>query len=138
MIMKKIYYIIAAALSLGFLSGCVDLDMNPPSSASSENWYSDADELAISLNDLYRKAFYGIDMEFWTDRRTDDWAQRDYSYEFTNGSATSATSTFSEYWTNTYRAVSRSIRVLESIEKLGNGPEYEVLAAEAHFFRAYF
>ena len=138
MIMKKIYYIIAAALSLGFLSGCVDLDMNPPSSASSENWYSDADELAISLNDLYRKSFYGIDMEFWTDRRTDDWAQRDYSYEFTNGSATSATTAFSDYWTNTYRAVSRSIRVLESIEKLGNGPEYEVLAAEAHFFRAYF
>ena len=43
----------------------------------------------MALNDLYRKAFYGLESEFWTDRRTDDWAQRDYVYELMNGSATS-------------------------------------------------
>ena len=110
---KYINTISAALLILCFASSCVDLNMNPPSEASSENWYKNADQITMSLNDLYRKAFYGMESEYWTDRRTDDWAQRDYTYELVNGSATSATSTFETYWDNTYKAISRAIRVIE-------------------------
>ena len=134
---KYINTISAALLILCFASSCVDLNMNPPSEASSENWYKNADQITMSLNDLYRKAFYGMESEYWTDRRTDDWAQRDYTYELVNGSATSATSTFETYWDNTYKAISRAIRVIESIERLGDGDAYTSLKAEAYFFRAY-
>lgn len=134
---KYINTISAALLILCFASSCVDLNMNPPSEASSENWYKNADQITMSLNDLYRKAFYGMESEYWTDRRTDDWAQRDYTYELVNGSATSATSTFETYWDNTYKAISRAIRVIESIERLGDGDAYAALKAEAYFFRAY-
>ena len=135
--MKKAIYILAAALGLSLTASCVDLNMNPPSAASSENWYSSSDEIKMALNDLYRKAFYGLESEFWTDRRTDDWAQRDYVYELMNGSATSATATFETYWQNTYKAISRAIRVIESIEKLGDPESLSALKAEAYFFRAY-
>ena len=56
---KYINTISAALLILCFASSCVDLNMNPPSEASSENWYKNADQITMSLNDLYRKAFYG-------------------------------------------------------------------------------
>ena len=135
--MKKAIYILAAALGLSLTASCVDLNMNPPSAASSENWYSSSDEIKMALNDLYRKAFYGLESECWTDRRTDDWAQRDYVYELMNGSATSATATFETYWQNTYKAISRAIRVIESIEKLGDPESLSALKAEAYFFRAY-
>lgn len=134
---KYINTISAALLILCFASSCVDLNMNPPSEASSENWYKNADQITMSLNDLYRKAFYGMESEYWTDRRTDDWAQRDYTYELVNGSATSATPTFETYWDNTYKAISRAVRVIESIERLGDGDAYAALKAEAYFFRAY-
>lgn len=134
--MRKLIYTIATALTL---VSCVDLNMNPLSSASSENWYSDAEEIRMALNDLYRSDFYGLESEYWTDRRTDDWNQRDYCYEMTNGSTTSATTTFKTYWNNTYKAISRAIRVIESIEQKHNdATEYETLKAEAYFFRAYF
>lgn len=135
--MKKAIYILAAAFSLSFTVSCVNLNMDPPSAASSENWYSTTDEIKMALNDLYRKAFYGLECEYWTDRRTDDWAQRDYVYELLNGSGTSATSTFETYWQNTYKAISRAIRVIESIEKQGDPESLTALKAEAYFFRAY-
>lgn len=135
---KSILYIAAAALGLICASSCVDLDMNPLSSASNENWYKNADQITMALNDQYRKVFYAIECEYWTDRRTDDWAQRDYTYELVNGSWTSATKYSESFWENTYKAISRSIRVIESIEKLGNPESLASLKAEAHFFRAYF
>lgn len=58
---KYINTISAALLILCFASSCVDLNMNPPSEASSENWYKNADQITMSLNDLYRKAFYGME-----------------------------------------------------------------------------
>ena len=64
---KYINTISAALLILCFASSCVDLNMNPPSEASSENWYKNADQITMSLNDLYRKAFYGMESEYWTD-----------------------------------------------------------------------
>ena len=137
--MKKYIYIIAALLVMGAASSCADLDLNPLSSASSENWYSDANEIELALNNMYRKAFYTFETEFWTDRRTDDWAQRDQVYDFCNGSVVSTGSTYSTDWKNSFKAISRANRVIKSIEvKHKDDPSLQVFKAEAYFFRAYF
>lgn len=137
MSMKKLIYF-AFAISALTLGSCTKLDLNPLSEPSSENWYADAQQIEISLNDMYRKVFYGIETEFWTDRRTDDWAQRDQVYDLCNGATTAATSTYSTFWTNTYKPISRANRVIEAIEvKHNDDPALAALKAEAKFFRAY-
>ncbi len=136
--MKTLKYTIIALLGLGLSTACADLDLNPLSAASSENWYQNAEQITISLNDLYRLYPYGVDNEYWTDRRTDDWAQRDQVYDLCNGSNTSATGIYGSFWLNMYKAASRSIRVIESIDKLGDPDNLQTLKAEAYFFRAYF
>ena len=135
--MKKIFNIAICAAALLVSASCADLNLNPLSSASSENWYSSADEIRISLNDLYRTYLYGMHTEFWTDRRTDDWAQREQVYEICNGSLTSTTSTYINYWEYSYKGVSRCNRVIEAIENSDNEAEWAALKAEACFFRAF-
>ena len=72
--MKKIHILIYT-IALLSVTSCVNLDLNPPSAASSENWFSSPEEVRISLNDFYRSTFFVIE-EGWTlDRNTDDWAQ---------------------------------------------------------------
>lgn len=136
--MKKFRYIIAIVTALVLGSSCAKLDLNPLSQASSENWYSDADEIVISLNDLYRTYLYGMHVEYFTDRRTDDWAQRDQVYEFCNGSVTSTTSTFITYWENSYKGISRANRIIEAIDtRYADDPSMLPFKAEAAFFRAF-
>ncbi len=137
--MKKILYIIIAVITISLCNSCAKLDLNPLSEASSENWYSDPTELVISLNDFYRDYLWEVENGYWTDRRTDDWSQRDYIYELANGSAVSTWS-YNSYWTNTYKGISRANRIQESIKKLRekySESELNPLLAEALFFRAY-
>ncbi|MDD2289498.1 MAG: RagB/SusD family nutrient uptake outer membrane protein [Bacteroidales bacterium] len=137
--MKKILYILTAAIMFSLSNSCADLDLNPLSEASSENWYSDPAELVISLNDFYRDYLWEMECGFWTDRRTDDWNQRDYIYELANGSAVSTWS-YNSYWENTYKGISRANRLEESVENLRekySDSELNPLLAEALFFRAY-
>ena len=51
--MKKIHVLICM-IALLSVTSCVNLDLNPPSAASSENWFSSPEEVRISLNDFYR------------------------------------------------------------------------------------
>lgn len=141
MVRKSIY--ILCMLSALSLASCVDLDLNPPSSASSENWYSDADEITISINDFYREYLYALESDWWTDRRTDDWAQREEIYEFVVGNVTSEWSASENFWINSYKGISRVNRVVEAIDALeqaGTVAETTLtqLRAEALFFRAFF
>ena len=136
--MKQTIYMILAAAALAVSASCVKLDLTSPTQASSENWYANVQQIDISLNDSYRTAFWGIESEYWTDRRTDDWAQRDQVYDLCNGATTSATSTYNTYWTNTYKAISRSIRILEAIrDKHNDSDAFAAQKAEAYFFLAY-
>ena len=116
---------------------CANLDLNPPSSASSENWYSTADEIRISLNDFYRTYLYDMHTEYYFDRRCDDWAQRDQVYDFCNGSVTSTTSTMASYWLNSYKGISRANRIIEAIDAREDAASFTTEKAEACFFRAF-
>lgn len=55
MVRKSLYTL--AMLSILLVASCADLDLNPPSSASSGNWYSDIDEITISINDFIESIF---------------------------------------------------------------------------------
>ena len=61
--MKKIHVLICM-IALLSVTSCVNLDLNPPSAASSENWFSSPEEVRISLNDFYRSTFFVIE-EGW-------------------------------------------------------------------------
>ena len=49
------------------MTACADLDLNPLSEGSSENWYHDETEIEMALNDLWRPDFFPIDAIYWDD-----------------------------------------------------------------------
>ena len=49
------------------LNSCNDLDLNPLSQASSENWYSNETEIEMSVKGFYRDDFWPLDNEDKTD-----------------------------------------------------------------------
>lgn len=106
---------ILAILSIIFLaSACVDLDLNPLSEASSENWNSDIDEISMSINDLFKPAFWSRDAETWTDDNT----IRTALNEFTAGTLNSESGTVNNLWSNSYKAIVRANVVLLSLEEV--------------------
>lgn len=142
--MKKTLNIILSALGALTLASCADLDLNPLSAASSENWYSSPEEVKISLNDFYRSEFFPIEHGYAMDRQTDDWNQRLVSYPVSSGLIDATTTkgqvNIAKTWSYTYKNVTRANRIIESIEKLGgkySAAELDKLRAEACFFRAY-
>ncbi|MBO8444261.1 MAG: RagB/SusD family nutrient uptake outer membrane protein [Bacteroidetes bacterium] len=143
--MKKIAYIIMACMAIiTSLVSCVDLDLNPLSAASSENWYSTTEEIRISLNDFYRAEFYVVEQGWSLDRNTDDWSQRTNIYPIAAGSIDASTAksniNVAKTWSYSYKNVSRANRILSAIDRLEGKysvDELNALRAEACFFRAF-
>lgn len=138
-IFKKPYVI--GLFFTAMLFSCAELDLVPPSEGSNENWYSDQTEIEMSLNDLYRTYVWNLEVNFQTDRWTDDWAQRLVVYEYPGGAVTSEWSDSETTWMNTYKGISRANRVIESLDRVtGVLPEETInrLRGEARFFRANF
>lgn len=138
--MKKTAYISICLMGAALISSCADLDLNPLSSASSENWYSDPAEMRISLNDFYRSTFFQLEEGFWTDRRTDDWNQRTNIYDIPAGTINSSTAIYKTLWSYTYKNISRANRLCNAADRLEgkfSDSELAVLRAESRFFRAY-
>lgn len=63
-------------------NSCYELDLNPLSQGSSENWYSSETEIEMALKDGYRQDFWPKDKEEWTD---------DYVYRETNSAIVNGT-----------------------------------------------
>lgn len=138
--MKKIAYIFLILSATLQLSSCVSLDLNPPAAASSGNWYADTEEVRLSLNDLYRSYIYYLEAEYFSDRRTDDWAQRDQIYDVALGTVNSEWSAAESMWNYTYKGIVRANMVDESLDRLAataTPDEVNLLRAEARFFRAF-
>ncbi|MDR0429646.1 MAG: RagB/SusD family nutrient uptake outer membrane protein [Tannerellaceae bacterium] len=137
----KIKILLTSILFTLIPAACADLDLNPLSEASNENWYSDQTEVEMALNDLYRSYAWFLEHNFETDRWTDDWAQRQYIYDYQVGAVSSEWDKSRTMWSYSYRAISRANRVLENIYKIEETVAEEVLnrlKAEALFFRACF
>jgi SusD family. len=125
-------YILAGFTALG-LTACADLDLNPLSEGSSENWYQSETEIEMSLNDLWRADFFPIDDVAWDD----DWLNRNGSNEITFGTMTSQSGTTKARWSALYKAITRAIKILDALEsgKAGKVAEAKVkqYEGEAYF-----
>lgn len=123
------------------LFSCEELDLNPLSEGSSENWYSDETEIQLSLNDLYRTYLWSFEENYATERMTDNWSQRQAVHVFSAGSINSEWSTSADLWSDTYKGITRANTIINSLANAnGNVSEIKIkqFNAEAHFFRAIF
>lgn len=143
--MKKLHILVCLAALMAGSTSCVNLDLNPPSAASSESWYSNPDEIRMSLNDFYRSTFFNVESTWNLDRNTDDWSQRNNIYAVPGGflsASSTKTAGFNHLttWSYTYKNVSRANRLLANCDRLAGSyseSSLNVLRAEARFFRAY-
>ena len=120
---------------LYFITACGTLDLNPLSDGSSETWNSNAEEIEMSLNGLYKDAFWMQDLDEWTD----DWVYRDATTAITGATINGETDFVKTWWTNTYKAIARANIVVQSVDRAANvlsQAQIERYAAEARFIRA--
>lgn len=118
------FKITALGVATIMLASCADLDIQPLSTGTSDNWFRDETEISMSINDLWQPSFFPIDDDDWSD----DMLNRDGSNEFTVGTVTSQSSTCSSRWATEYKAISRSFKILESLNSLkGSGISEEKL-----------
>ncbi len=128
---SKFIYVVVSL----FLFSCQKLDLNPLSQGSSETWNSDADELTMSINDLYREALWVNDLDDWTD----DWIFRDGLTDITNATINGQSGFVVSGWQNTYKAIARANTILEGMDRVANTlseSQINGYKAEARFVRA--
>lgn len=118
------------------LNSCYDLDLNPLSQGSSENWYSSETEIEMALKDGYRHDFWPVDKEEWTD----DYTYRETNSDIVNGTLNGQNGDVTNMWAKQYKAIARANTILANMEKaLSMGiPQNKIdrYTAEAHFLRA--
>lgn len=104
-------YLLTGVMALT-VTACADLDLNPLSEGSSENWYHDETEIEMALNDLWRPDFFPIDGIDWDD----DLLNRNGSNELTLGTMTSQSGTVSGRWTALYKGIARASKVVYALD----------------------
>ena len=133
--MKHILLTATVGCCIG-LSSCIDLDRNPLSSASSENWYSSETEIEMSIKDFYRQDFWPTDNESWTD----DFIYRETPSDIVKGTLNGQTGDVTTLWSNQYKSIGRANTILANMDKAAEmGISEEKLTqyeAEAYFQRA--
>ena len=134
--MKQIKFSICTA-SLFMLMSCVDLNLNPLSEGSSENWYSSQAEIEMSLNDFYRTDFFPIDDMKWGD----DVTARNETSAVNNGTLTSEDGTIAKRWENYYKGIARALRIINNMDRArAMGVSEKDIAqyeGEAYFYLGY-
>lgn len=133
MIMKFKLYITCASLFL--VAACAKLDLNPLSDGSSETWNSTAEEIEMSLNGLYKDAFWPQDGDDWTD----DFLYRDVTTPITGATLNGETNFVGEWWKNTYKVIARANTVVHSVSRAGDKlspTQINRYSGEARFVRA--
>ena len=132
--MRKYSIIILFGLILSV--SCTDLDLNPLSEGSSENWYSTAEEIEMSLNGLFDLNLWQMDMTDETkmfDKFTDDWTGRTSVGMIGGDYVTSEWSKAKSTWTNAYKAITRANNIIAGLANASGVSEdqrkmYEALA----------
>lgn len=131
----KPYYILSFMLA-ATLTSCQDLDLNPLSSASTENWYSTSDEIQMSMRDLYKPSLWGVDDILWTD----DYTKRSETSAIIDGTLNGLSGEAVDLWDKQYALISRANSIIErSNRALAKGVPPKQIAefrGEAKFFRA--
>lgn len=135
---NKIFTPLFLALFALATSSCYDLDRNPLSEGSSENWFTTEDEFEASLKNMYQSGMWVADNESWTD----DFVQRQILSSFANATVTGQTQEVVDYWENKYKGIGRANVVLMNLQRgLDAGIPQRLIdrfGAEAYFLRAAF
>lgn len=135
--MKKTYLLFVL---LG-LTSCADLELNPPANASTENWYSDKKEYEISIADFYREYLWDLDVNWTSERMSDNWSQRQVMNSYASAGINSEWGISTDFWHNTYKGISRANTILVNLKNnKGNLSDLDKkqFEAEARAFRAIF
>lgn len=136
--MKKLSFILLAST---VLFSCDDLDRAPLAEGSVETWYSTEDEIVMSVNDLYKDAFFPLKIDAnGPDACTDDWMYREALNPVTGGTITGEWSVANnDYWLNSYKAITRCNTLLINLDRAAEKITPNTLAqyeAEVKFIRA--
>lgn len=133
--MRHSIYTLLVSGCLAF-SSCIDLNLNPLSQASSENWYSNETEIEMSIKGFYRDEFWPIDNE----NKTDDFMNRESLSPIVAGTLNGQDKDVTTLWTNQYKSIARANTILANKDKmltLGISEErIKQYEAEALFQRA--
>lgn len=134
--LNKFIYTVAGAM---LLASCHDLDINPRSNGSTENWYSNETEVEMAVNELY-------DIKYWPEdgQAHNDWSD-DYQYRnvltpFDGATLNGQNDYVINLWNNQYKVIAHANSVILNENKAINGGASEQtikrLVAEAKFHRA--
>lgn len=133
--MKQFIYLLFLGSCISLIS-CNDLDLNPLSQGSSENWYSTEIEMEMAVKDFYRSDFWPLDNE----DKTDDFVYRETLSTTLNGTLNGQSGEVTSLWANQYKSIARANTILANMDKAKeNGiPEAKLkqFEAEALFARA--
>ena len=98
------------------LNSCYELDLNPLSQASSENWYSSETEIEMSVKDFYRDDFWPLDNE----DKTDNFIYRETPSEILKGTFNGQSDDVTKLWANQYKSIARANTILANMDKAVN------------------
>ena len=137
-ILKTAFLTVGLALSL---TACHDLDMNPLSSGSTENWYSNLEEVRMAVNAGYNNEYLLVDGELGESNNewSDDSHFRQAVDAFQNATLNSQDWRISRRWKANYAVISKMNSVINkyhrAIEYGANASQINQLVGEAYFFR---
>lgn len=138
-LMKKRIIHITILIGGCFLNNsCHDLDLNPLSNGSTENWYSTATEIQMAVNKMYASTYWRPEGDNQTDW-SDDAVYRESLTEFENATINSENWIVSLYWRTGFQMVSYANSVINkyqrALDKGANRTEVMSYVGEARFFR---
>lgn len=144
---NRIYTLLILLL---MLASCKDLTLNPLSQGSTENWFSQEDEISKSIVSLYNIRYWNsvftrntYDLtnvgNMWTDSFSDDWSSRTLLTAVTDGTINGQSGEVVSTWSLAYTCIANANMILTNLDKAkGNVTEekLKVYEANARFIRA--
>ncbi len=137
----KLRVIIISLTSVVYLTSCHDLNLNPLSKGSTETWYSNVNEIKMSVDELYRMDFWNKDIsEYSGEYGSDDWCYRETLSDFEKATLNGQNGIVQNLWNFQYKDIARANSVIQKADRaIKNGASESVIAnyvAEARFHRA--
>lgn len=114
--MKKKNILLILACGLGFTTSCMDLDINPLSQATNENWFASEAQFEMSANELLREGLWNTIDEKWTD----DICRKNELSNFQIGNIDGESWEVSDMWGSCYRAIGHCNAIIEKLNTVGD------------------
>ncbi|MDE6449161.1 MAG: RagB/SusD family nutrient uptake outer membrane protein [Muribaculaceae bacterium] len=112
-ILSKIILLAAAGM---MATSCVDLDLYPLETGSSDSWYKTEDEIKASIKGLYRVEFFPIESEGWSD----DHQSRNRLNDMIGATLNGESYDVKTVWQNSYKAIARCNILLDKLADAGS------------------